>query len=259
MSLLLLVTGMLTYQSWKRSTPVITTNYVEVPAYTGRAVEALQAQIVDDNYMDTLMSDMLSMYNQIRGTDYTAWEDEQVSYTTQGKYASEAEWRAYLQVRYKEIEEQYAEDDMAQLLLTEIVSDSRLLEYEEEDYIAAEEAVKGQLIYGNGFLSEDALLEGMGWSAKEYQSMVKEYTLQTLKINYVMEAIATAEGLEPTEAEMEADQAEHMAGVIEMGYTEEDEYYKAELQHWEEEKASYRLSLIREKLLDFLYQNNKIQ
>ena len=75
---------------------VITTEYVSVPAYTGRTFSAVEPQKVDARYMDNLMSRMLETYNQIRGTDYQAWTDDQVSYTTQGEYSTEAEWREYL-------------------------------------------------------------------------------------------------------------------------------------------------------------------
>ena len=89
--------------------------------------------------------------------------------------------------------------------------------------------------------------------------MVDEYANESLKYAYVISAIAEAEGLEPTEDEMAQAEEEHMAGVLEMGYTEADAYYQEELEHWKEEEERYRLSLMSKNVRDFLYENNHMQ
>ena len=240
-------------------TPVLVTEYVSVPAYTDRVISAVQPQSVDDGYMDSLMSRMLETYNEVRETDYESWTDEQVTYTTQGRYTSEEEWRKYLQEKYREVEQEQAKDDAAQLILSEIVSETELTGYDEEDFAAVRETVAGQLIYGNGFTSKEELLEGLELSEKEYDAMVDEYAKESLKYDYVISAIAEAEGLEPTEDEMVQAEEEHMAGILEMGYTETDVYYQEELEHWKEKKEEYRLSLTLENMRDFLYENNDIK
>ncbi len=239
--------------------PVLVTEYVSVPSYTGRVISAVQPQSVDDDYMDSLMSRMLEMYNEVRGMDYESWTDEQVDYTTQGRYTSEEEWRDYLQEKYRDVEQEQAKDDTAQLILSEIVSETELTGYDEGDYAVAREAVAGQLVYGNGFTSKEELLEGLELSEKEYDDMVNEYAKESLKYDYVTSAIAEAEGLEPTEDEMTQAEEEHMAGVLEMGYTETDAYYQEELEHWKEEKEEYSLFLMSENVRDFLYENNDIK
>lgn len=261
MTLFLAVTGgLLSIRAGQLSAErtVIAAKYVAVPNYTGRNFTGIKSQAVDEAYMDNLMSEMLTAYNEIRGTGYDVWTDEQVKYTTQGMYMKEADWRAYLQEKYAEIEKQYAKDDTARMILSEIVSESELLGYNELDYADMEASVIGQLIYGNGFASEEEMVKGLELSEEEYQNMVEEYTLQSLKIDYVTEAIAEAEDLQPSEAELEAAKKEHMEGVLEMGYTEDDDYYKEELEHWENEEDDYRLFLMAEAVKDFLYENNHI-
>lgn len=196
--------------------------YVILPEYTGRPFSAVKPQTVDEAYMDGLMSEMLAMYNEIRGTSYEAWTDEQVSYTTQGRYKSEADWRAYLQEKYTRVEQEKARDATAQLILLEIASEAELTE-------------SGR------------------------QSMEEEHALESRKLWYVTEAIAAAEGLEPGENEIKAAREEHMSGVLEMGYREEDSYYREELEHWEKEEESFRQTLRTEAVKEFLYENNVIR
>ena len=140
-------------------------------------------------------------------------------------------------------------------------SDSVFIVYDADNLARAKagEAVAGQLVYGNGFTSKEELLEGLELSEKEYDDMVNEYAKESLKYDYVTSAIAEAEGLEPTEDEMTQAEEEHMAGVLEMGYTETDAYYQEELEHWKEEKEEYSLFLMSENVRDFLYENNDIK
>ena len=104
-----------------------------------------------------------------------------MAYTTQGRYASEAEWRAYLKEKYKNIERDQAKEDAAQLILSEIVSETELTGYDVEDFAAAREAAASQLIYGNGFTSKEELLEGLKLSEKDYDAMADEYAKEALK------------------------------------------------------------------------------
>ena len=216
---------------------VITTDYVSVPAYTGRTFSAVEPQKVDDRYMDNLMSRMLETYNQIRGTDYESWTDEQVAYTTQGRYTSEAEWRDYLYEKYTEIEQQRAKADTGQSILKEVSSEAVLFQFDENDYAAAEEDVTEQLILGNGFTSREEFLQELEWSENEYRDKVEEAVLENLKFDYVTQAIAEAEGLEPSEAElMEA----------------EEKYGAEEMEGWKRVKTT-------ENVGEFLVDNNDIE
>lgn len=215
----------------------ITTDYVSVPVYTGRTFSAVEPQKVGDRYMDNLMSRMLETYNQIRGTDYQAWTDDQVSYTTQGEYSTEAEWREYLREKYAEIEQQRAKADTGQMILKEISSEAVLLQFNESDYAAAEEDVAEQLILGNGFTSIEELLQELEWSEDEYQDKAEEAVLENLKLDCVTQAIAEAEGLEPSEAElMEA----------------EEEYGSEKMEGWKRAKTI-------ENVRKFLVDNNDIE
>ena len=231
-AVLSVIGGSFVYQSRaepEAKAPVLVTEYVSIPSYTGRVISAVQPQPVDEDYMDSLMSRMLETYNEVRGTDYESWTDDQVAYTTQGRYAAEAEWRAYLKEKYKNIERDQAKEDAAQLILSEIVSETELTGYDVEDFAAAREAAASQLIYGNGFTSKEELLEGLKLSEKDYDAMADEYAKEALKYDYVISAIAEAEGLEPAEDEMKQAEEEHMAGVLEMGYTRTSDYYQEEL------------------------------
>ncbi len=261
-AVLSVIGGSFVYQSRaepEAKAPVLVTEYVSIPSYTGRVISAVQPQPVDENYMDSLMSRMLETYNEVRGTDYESWTDDQVAYTTQGRYASEAEWRAYLKEKYKNIERDQAKEDAAQLILSEIVSETELTGYDVEDFAAAREAAASQLIYGNGFTSKEELLEGLKLSEKDYDAMADEYAKEALKYDYVISAIAEAEGLEPAEDEMKQAEEEHMAGVLEMGYTRTSDYYQEELEHWKKDEDGYRLSLMLENVREFLYENNDIK
>ena len=261
-AVLSVIGGSFVYQSRaepEAKAPVLVTEYVSIPSYTGRVISAVQLQPVDEDYMDSLMSRMLETYNEVRGTDYESWTDDQVAYTTQGRYASEAEWRAYLKEKYKNIERDQAKEDAAQLILSEIVSETELTGYDVEDFAAAREAAASQLIYGNGFTSKEELLEGLKLSEKDYDAMADEYAKEALKYDYVISAIAEAEGLEPAEDEMKQAEEEHMAGVLEMGYTRTSDYYQEELEHWKKDEDGYRLSLMLENVREFLYENNDIK
>ena len=261
-AVLSVIGGSFVYQSRaepEAKAPVLVTEYVSIPSYTGRVISAVQPQPVDENYMDSLMSRMLETYNEVRGTDYESWTDDQVAYTTQGRYASEAEWRAYLKEKYKNIERDQAKEDAAQLILSEIVSETELTGYDVEDFAAAREAAASQLIYGNGFTSKEELLAGLKLSEKDYDAMADEYAKEALKYDYVISAIAEAEGLEPAEDEMKQAEEEHMAGVLEMGYTRTSDYYQEELEHWKKDEDGYRLSLMLENVREFLYENNDIK
>ena len=239
--------------------PVLVTEYVSVPFYTGRVISPVEPQPVDEDYMDSLMSRMLETYNEVRGTDYESWTDEQVAYTTQGRYTSEAEWRDYLQTKYRDMEQEQAREDTAQLILSEIVSETKLTGYDAEDFAVAREAAASQLIYGNGYTNKEELLEGLKLSEKDYDAMADEYAKESLKYDYVISAIAEVEGLEPAENEMMQAEEEHMAGVLEMGYSKADDYYQEELEHWKEEEEGSRLSLMSETVREFLYENNDIK
>ena len=261
-AVLSVIGGSFVYQSRaepEAKAPVLVTEYVSIPSYTGRVISAVQPQPVDEDYMDSLMSRMLETYNEVRGTDYESWTDDQVAYTTQGRYASEAEWRAYLKEKYKNIERDQAKEDAAQLILSEIVSETELTGYDVEDFAAAREAAASQLIYGNGFTSKEELLEGLKLSEKDYDAMADEYAKEALKYDYVISAIAETEGLEPAEDEMKQAEEEHMAGVLEMGYTRTSDYYQEELEHWKKDEDGYRLSLMLENVREFLYENNDIK
>ena len=254
--------GSLVYRSRaepEAKAPVLATEYVSIPSYTGRVISAVEPQPVDNTYMDSLMSRMLETYNEVRGTDYESWTDEQVAYTTQGRYASEKEWRDYLKEKYRKVEQEQAKEDTAQLILSEIVSETELTGYDAEDFAAVREAAACQLIYGNGYTSKEELLEGLKLSEKDYDAMADEYAKEALKYDYVISAIAEAEGLEPAEDEMMQAEEEHMAGVLEMGYSKTDDYYQEELEQWKEEEEGYRLSLMSENVGEFLYENNDIK
>ena len=261
-AVLSVIGGSFVYQSRaepEAKAPVLVTEYVSVSFYTGRVISPVEPQPVDEDYMDSLMSRMLETYNEVRGTDYESWTDDQVAYTTQGRYASEAEWCAYLKEKYKNIERDQAKEDAAQLILSEIVSETELTGYDVEDFAAAREAAASQLIYGNGFTSKEELLEGLKLSEKDYDAMADEYAKEALKYDYVISAIAEAEGLEPAEDEMKQAEEEHMAGVLEMGYTRTSDYYQEELEHWKKDEDGYRLSLMLENVREFLYENNDIK
>ncbi len=214
----------------------MTTEYVIVPSYTGQIFSAVEPQDVDDIYMDDLMSRMLEVYNEIRETNYPVWTDEQVAYTTQGKYTTASEWRDYLQKKYIEIEKQNARNDTAQMILAQIVSESTLLGYDQEDYETAKKEVEQQIIFGNGFSEKEELLHTQQWSEEEYQNNIQETAMELLKQTYVIRAIAEAEELEPTEEEA----AE--AG-IEDG-KEREEWFRTEMMN---------------RVKDFLYNNNSIK
>lgn len=198
----------------EKSRPVLITEYVSIPAYTGRTFSAVQARSVDDDYMDSLMSRMLATYNKVRGTDYEAWTDEQVAYTTQGQYTSEKEWRAYLKEKYRKVEQQQAKEDTALFILSEIVSESRLTGYAEEDLEAAKESAASRLIFENGFSSRKGLLDELELTEKEYADLVEVSAKEALKYDYVISAIAEKEELEVAEEDNVYDMSEKVIDFL---------------------------------------------
>jgi len=234
--------------------------HVKVASYTGGKYRVVSPRTADSVYMDNLMQELLAMYNEIRGTEYENWTDEQVRYTTQGRYATEEEWREYLQKKYTEIEKEQAKNDTAQMILAEVAGKSKLLNYTEEDYQRKREAAESQLIYGNGFKSRENMLEGLSLSEEEFETTADARTLEMLKLDYVTEAIAEKEGLIPSEEELEAAREKHMSGVLEMGYKPEDEYYQEERRHWGKEvEEVYKNTLTAEKVRNFLYEHNEVK
>ena len=93
-----------------------------------------------------------------------------------------------------------------------------------------------QIIFGNGFSEKEEFLQAQQWSEEEYQDKIQETALELLKQMYVIQAIAEAEGLEPTEAEAaEAEIADEK---------DREEWFRTE-----------RVSRVK----DFLYNNNSIK
>ncbi len=141
-----------------------------------------------------------------------------------------------MQKKYIEIEKQNARNDTAQMILAQIVSESTLLGYDQEDYEKAKKQVEQQIIFGNGFSEKEEFLQAQQWSEEEYQDKIQETALELLKQMYVIQAIAEAEGLEPTEAEAaEAEIADEK---------DREEWFRTE-----------RVSRVK----DFLYNNNSIK
>lgn len=233
---------------------------VRVAPYTDGRYKAVLPRAADKVYMDELMRELLAMYNEIRGTEYEVWTDEQVFYTTQGLYKTEEEWRGYLQKKYTEIEKEQAKRDTAQAILSEIAGKSKLLNYTEEDYQSKREAAEKQILYENGFKDRADMLKSLNLSEEEFEAEAEARAFEMLKLDYVTEAIAEKEGLKPSEEELAAAREEHMSGVLEMGYTPEDGYYQEELKRWHEEEAEvYKNSLTAEKVRNFLYEHNEVK
>ena len=227
---------MIVYKSRAEPKSVAVSEYVETASYTGRDCQAVKPRQVDEQYIDSLMSRMLEVYNEIRETDYQNWTDEEVAYTTQGKYTTAASWKEYLQEKYTEIERQNSRRDTGQMLLAEIASDSRLLGYDPDDYREAEEYAEKQLIFGNGFSDKEDLLQELKWSENEYQDRVEETAENILKLRYVVQAIAETEDLTPSEAEL----------------AEAEKEYGEEIESWKE-------MITLDRVRKFLYENNRIK
>ncbi|MCI8597923.1 MAG: hypothetical protein HFJ10_05715 [Lachnospiraceae bacterium] len=250
--------GMATKNQTLSSKAVLTTEHVAVPDYTGRKVQAVAAQEVDGTYMNDLKQRSLELFNSIKGTAYREWTDELVKETTNGRFQTEQAWTAYMQEGYQKVEKDRASRETAQKVLEEILLDTRLIQYGKEDYTEAEKGIMEQTIYGSGYLSEKDYLDDCGITNQELKENLKEDVLKSLKCQYVIEAIAEKEKLVPAEAEMEKYRQEHMQGLTEMGYGEDDIYYQEELQHYMEEEPQYRRNVMTEHVLDFLYENSAI-
>lgn len=209
--------------------------------------------------MEDLKQRSLELYNQIKGTSYEDWTDELVETTTDGRFRTEEAWTAYMQEGYQKVEKEAAFQETAWKVFEQILSETKLLQYEKEDYTFAEKKLIEQCVYGNGYFSLEEYLEDCGITEEELKKELREDVLESLKSQYAIEAIAQAEGLIPTAEEMEGYKEEHMEGVVEMGYRKSDPYYQEELEHYEKEEPWYRLNLMTENVLDFLYQNSIVE
>ena len=90
---------------------------------------------------------------------------------------------------------------------------------------------------GKGITSREEFLQELEWSENEYRDKVEEAVMENLKFDYVTQAIAEAEGLEPSEAEL---------------MKAEEKYGAEEMEGWKRAKTAKNVG-------EFLVDNNDIE
>lgn len=104
---------------------------------------------------------------------------------------------------------------------------------------------------------EEYVTQSMGYSMEEFQKYIDEYAKSKVKAELVAYAIAEAEGIEVTDKQLE----EYCKELLkEEGFTEDSfaEIYGMPIDEYAE-KNNFKLQLLQEKVLDFLYESTTIE
>ena len=240
------------------STFAIETQYVNVAPYKNIEVQEVTPTKVDEEYLDSKLNNVVSIYNSYMGTEYSDLSDETVQAVTGGVYQTRDEWANALKDEYQDGEDESAVWDMGNAVLQQVIANSEVKGYNEIDYDEEYQSCIEGFLGSSGVETVEEYCEENDMTKEEFYTMVDETAVYNLGYDYIVEAIAEEEGLMPTNEEMEELKNEHMEQILLMGYTEDDEYYQEELAHRESEEDSYRMTMIYEKLIPFLYENANV-
>lgn len=240
------------------STFAIETHYVNVAPYKNIEVQEVTPTKVDEEYLDSKLNNVVSIYNSYMGTEYSDLSDETVQAVTGGVYQTRDEWANALKDEYQDGEDESAVWDMGNAVLQQVIANSEVKGYNEIDYDEEYQSCIEGFLGSSGVETVEEYCEENDMTEEEFYTMVDETAVYNLGYDYIVEAIAEEEGLMPTNEEMEELKNEHMEQILLMGYTEDDEYYQEELAHRESEEDSYRMTMIYEKLIPFLYENANV-
>lgn len=242
----------------EETTFAIEGKYVNVAQYKDVEVQEVTPTKVDEEYLDSKLNNVVSIYNSYMGTEYSDLSDETVQAVTGGVYQTRDEWANALKDEYQDGEDESAVWDMGNAVLQQVIANSEIKGYNEIDYDEEYQSCIEGFLGSSGVETVEEYCEENDMTEEEFYTMVDETAVYNLGYDYIVEAIAEEEGLMPTNEEMEELKNEHMEQILLMGYTEDDEYYQEELEHWESEEDSYRMNLIYEKLIPFLYENANV-
>ncbi len=179
--------------------------------------------------------------------------DELVSRMTDGEYTDVASYREYIRSDLEATKETDRMNEIKSDLLTQIANTSGITDYPQEmvDYGAANmKAYYQQQAEAYAMEFEDFLSSLLGMTEEEFDEQVEMAIKQNMQQELYLKAIAETEGIELTDEEYESG-CETLA---------EDYYYDSV----DEFVAAYgedtiRVSLLQEKVLDFLVDNAVIQ
>lgn len=232
---------------------VIENDYVKVAEYKGRTVTTVETVDVDDEYLADKFSNVVDFYNSYQGTEYSGTDDDTVYAVTGGTYSTYAEWCDAVRDGYADGEAESSEMDMKQLIWNDVFTESELTAYNQEDYEKRYAEIKDALLTSGGYEDVNAYCEGENVTEDEYKEILDTTTLYYLKYYYVLDAIAEAEDLTPTDADMDEIFAEYMEVMddSEVG----SEAYESRLNELKEDYDSYYYEEVLNRVLDCLYEN----
>lgn len=179
--------------------------------------------------------------------------DENASTLSDGAYTDAASYRESVRTALEENRESQKEYIIKNELMRQVTESSEINDYPQEmvDFgVASMEASYRQQAENYGMEYADFLSVCFGLTEDEFQEQAAAYTKQLMEQEMILKAIAEAEGIEVSDEEYAAGCERYLA----------DEEYEST----EELEAAYgekliRISLLQEKVLDFLMENAVIE
>ena len=178
--------------------------------------------------------------------------DELVSTITNGDYTNVEEYKKYIKNVVEEENKHYSEESAKQQLFQQVVQASEVLSYSEEELNNYKEYAKSYYSDYADYLGVDIetfYKENMGYQTEEeYNNFIEEEAKSNLKTEYIILAIADAENIEVTDADVDAE----IQNYIDNGYFETKE---AVLDYISRDEITVNLKYY--KVLDVIYKSAK--
>lgn len=176
-------------------------------------------------------------------------------------YNTVSEYKEGVKKDLKKQKEETIEDSRKSELWNQVVSSSEVKKYPEKELANAKADVKKQFeSYASQSGSDiKTIREQMGLSKdKDYNSYVTEQAKSTVKNEMVVYYIADKENIK-----LDKDPAKELKKIIdESGFTDEtfkSQYGQTIKEYIKENKDTYEVSLLTEKVTDFIYKNAKVK
>lgn len=195
---------------------VVSNDYVDVTKYKGLETPEYVSSISEeevDNYIQYIMNYTASndKDNPLEPgviLDPNELTDEMVKVISNNDYSTVAEYRVYIKGVIEEQSALYFEEETKDTLFNNIVNESKLKTYDDsrlnEYVVQADEYYKDFAEYlGTSF--EDFYTDQLNCDTQEdYDMFLREQSLENLKKEYIIKAISSAEKIEISEEEIDA-------------------------------------------------------
>jgi len=197
----------------------IVTNNVKVAQYKNLSINGYNEEVSESEinsfidyvlqyaYIPSVMSDDEEADPVI--LTYEDLTDELVVEITEGEYTNIADYREYIKGLVKEENAGYFENSAKNQLFSQVIENSELVGFDEEDF-------KNYVDYANEYYAEYAQYLGVDMDTfkketlnftteDEYTEFVEDEAMANLKTEYIILAIAKEEGIDISEADIDAE------------------------------------------------------